>query len=435
MKKRYLVIGIGAALLLAGGLFVVFGCNSAGSSALSYPSYGGTDPKGDFIVVLMDRDNQQVKKINFTEGETESSQSWYQYTAVSADTEYASGFSIVNRIDIEGGGYVLFAEIPDAACVFQAFDSEGHGDGNPVFLVAREAPAASSFYSRAYNWVKFIIDPTGTDSDMSCGFAAFDTSGEAGEMYGAAYSRKEEFLDESDGLSNINPSGDAGIDALTWDSGSGAFCIWEGATGDWSQAMAVTGTASGALILDWGPGAGGGGALAVPQTSAVDTLSTFWPVVDGTYLTMAYGYSFGEGAEIGPVKVVIMSEGSAGAIDVFNYSYRIEGGDSYLYNGPLALTRVEDEDISISFQDVAGNDLAASTVVQNAHKCQGAFVAYDSDEGYELLIMMAFDPSGRFFGFTMFEWISSEEQLTVRFGLGVKDANYDDAKAPSIPIG
>ena len=154
MKKAVIISIIGAALLLAGGLFFVFGCGAGAEDvAGGLPSYGGTDPKGDYIVVIVDRDNGQVKKINFTEGETEASQSWVSYTAVEAGAQYASGFSIVNSIDIGGGAFVLFAEIPDAACVYQAFDSEGYGDGNPVFLVARETPAASSFYSRAYNWV------------------------------------------------------------------------------------------------------------------------------------------------------------------------------------------------------------------------------------------------------------------------------------------
>jgi hypothetical protein len=217
---------------------------------------------------------------------------------------------------------------------------------------------------------------------------------------------------------------------LTWDSGSGTFVIWDSelGTGNWNGATAVSGTASGALVLDWGPSVGGGGALAVPQTSAVDNLSTFWPTVTGTYLTMTYGYEYDEGAEAGPVKVVLYSDGEAGAIDVFDYSNRTDGGGSF-FGEPIALTRVEDfesgprdEAISVSFQNVAENNLASSTVVQNTHLCKGAFIAAPSSE---LIIMVGFDPSGRFFGFTMFQDLGDGYYI-VRFGLGVKDENYDD---------
>jgi len=433
MKKlKKIILCLIGASMLTGALFLL-SCSGAGDGEAGLPSYGGTDPKGDYIVVMIDRENSKAMNINYTAGETESSQTWLSYTSVAADSEFARGFSIVNSIDLGGGQTVLFSEYPEAALVYMMVDGDDNAVGNPVFLVYRDAADKSSFYARAYNWVRFFIDLSGTDSDMSCGFAAFDTSGdEAGKMYGASYSRKEEWDFESDGLSNINEGGDAGIDALTWNAESNSFCIWNSGVNNWNDAVTVTGTASGALILDWGQDAGGGGALAIPQTSAVDTLSTFWPTVEGTYLTMTYGYTDGKGAETGPVKVVVYSDGS---IDVYDYDDSTVTGES-AFEEPLALTRVEDfeggpvpeEDISVSFEAVAGNEFATSPVVKNAHLCKGAFLTHYTDEGYELLIMVAFDPSGRFFGFTMFELISELEQLTIRFGVGVKDSAYDDTK-------
>jgi hypothetical protein len=435
--KKIILCLIGAGML-TGALFLLLSCSGTGDGEAGLPSYGGTDPKGDYIVVMIDRENSKAMNINYTAGETESSQTWLSYTSVAADSEFARGFSIVNSIDIGGGNTVLFAEYPEAALVYMLLDG-GEAVGNPVFLVYRDTADKSSFYARAYNWVKFFIDPLGMGSDMSCGFAAFDTSGdEAGKMYGASYSKKLDFENDEmypDGLSNINEGGDAGIDALTWNAESNSFCIWNNGVDNWDDAVTVTGTASGALILDWGPDAGGGGALAVPQTSAVDNLSTFWPTVEGTYLTMTYGYTDGVGADTGPVKVVVHSDGS---LDVYDYSDRTDTGTSF-FEEPLALTRIENvtdgpvTDVAIweSFAIEAGNGVASSPVVQNAHKCQGAFIVqYIVPEESELLIMMAFDPTGRFFGFTMFEWISSEERLAVRFGLGVKDSDYDDTKVP-----
>ncbi len=433
MKKRNLIIGIGTALLLAGGLFLLLGCGGEGGAGVSYPSYGGTDPKGDFIVVMLDRNNSKVKKINYTLGETESSQPWYDYTAIAANTPQASGFSIVKSIDIGDGAYVLFAEYPDAVCVFQAFTAVGIGDGNPVFLVYRDAADKSSFYSRAYNWVKLLIDTegSGADSDVSCGFAAFDASGKAGKMYGAAYSKLENWKSSGDvnGVSNINEGGGAGIDALAYDAGSMAFCMWNGSVGDWSNAVAITGTATGALVLDWGQNVGGGGAIAVPQTSAVDDLPTFFTAMAGTYLTMTYGYVSNYQEERGPVKVVIDSDGT---LNVYDFGDRTDTGDPYT-DEPLALTSVEDfeggpvmdEDIVDTFYTVAGNGEAESTVVQNAHLCRGAFLGTYGD----ILMMIGFDPSGRFFGFTLFDDLG-DGVYAVRSGIGIKDEDYDNAMVP-----
>jgi hypothetical protein len=441
MKGKTVAVIVCAIALFVGGLFLIWSCSSEGGAG--YPSYGGTDPKGDFIVVMIDRENSKIMKINYTAGETESSQQWYPYTTVAPDTAYGSGFSIVNTVDLGGGAFVLFAEFQEAACVYQAFDEFGDANGNPVYLVYRDAADSSSFYSRAYNWVKFFIDSTGggADSDMNCGFAAFDASGQSGRMYGASYSKRDDFindLDHPDGLSNINETGDAGVDGLTYDAETMTNVIWNDGVGNWDGAIAVTGTASGALILDFGPSEGGGAGLAVPQTAAVDNLATFWPTVTGTYLTMVYGYSNAGGEEIGPVKVVIYSDGS---IDVYDYNDSTVTGTSF-FDEPLELTRVEDvpdgpvaeESISESFLYEAGNGSAASTVVQNAHLCKGAFIARyftGGDYDFEQLIMMGFDPSGRFFGFTMFEWDEYYESLTIRFGLGIKDADYDDEKVPA----
>jgi hypothetical protein len=437
--KKIILCLIGAGML-TGALFLLLSCSGTGDGEAGLPSYGGTDPKGDYIVVMIDRENSKAMNINYTAGETESSQTWLSYTSVAADSEFARGFSIVNSIDIGGGNTVLFAEYPEAALVYMMVDESGDAVGNPVFLVYRDAADKSSFYARAYNWVRFFIDPSGPGSDMSCGFAAFDTSGdEAGKMYGASYSKNLDFNDDEmypNGLSNINASGDAGIDALTWNAESNSFCIWNSGVDNWDDAVTVTGTASGALVLDWGPDAGGGGALAIPQTSAVDNLSTFWPTVEGTYLTMTYGYdSYWETADTGPVKVVIAGDGETGTLNAYDYDYNTTGGG--FLGEPVPLERLEDfaggpeyptTTIMQSFQTVSGNALATSPVVKDAHKCRGAFIVQVGDS----IIMVGFDPSGRYFGFTMFE-DTGDGYYTVRFGVGIKDADYDDTKAPPEP--
>ena len=85
-------------------------------------SYAGSQPVGDFVEVQIDRDNSQVRRINYTNPEDSG---WLSYTAVASTDTQAQGFSILNRAEAGNGYYVLFAEFPNAAIVYQIFDSTG----------------------------------------------------------------------------------------------------------------------------------------------------------------------------------------------------------------------------------------------------------------------------------------------------------------------
>jgi hypothetical protein len=90
---------------------------------------------------------------------------------------------------------------------------------------------------------------------------------------------------------------------------------------------------------------------------------------------------------------------------------------------------VSGDTISETYQTVSGNASAASSLVQQAHLCKGAFIAEKTSTN-EIVVVM-FDPIGRFLAFTMFKPLAADDgdltnDFEIRFGLGIKDAGYSD---------
>ena len=52
MNRKTFAVIVCVITLFVGSLFLIWGCSTEGEGdGLVYPSYGGTDPKGDFILI------------------------------------------------------------------------------------------------------------------------------------------------------------------------------------------------------------------------------------------------------------------------------------------------------------------------------------------------------------------------------------------------
>jgi hypothetical protein len=213
------------------------------------------------------------------------------------------------------------------------------------------------------------------------------------------------------------------VDTFTYDAETVSNIIWTTTEGAWDYAITMTGTASGAVILDFGPETGGGMGLAIPQTDLIDNATSWWSSASGTYFTMVYEYDLSTlDEEITPMKMVITP---GGFIRVFQYEDSTETGTPVFNKELVAFKDFPSgpnagEPIRLTFQTVSGNVSANATTVQNAHLCKGAFISEDMVE--DQIVTSIFDPSGRFFGFTMFD--NEGFDYILRFGFGIKDDNY-----------
>lgn len=405
MKRGAVLFSFFVCIILA----LSSGCgDSSDDKSATIITYAGSEPVGDFVVVQIDKTNSKVRRINYTTDPDEDT-GWLPYTAVSAAD--AEGFSILYRVNVTGG-YVIFAEFPNTAVVYQMFDASDDPVGWPVYVVYRERVDKSSYYEKAYNWMKFTIDSTPADSEMEAGFAAFDTSAEEGLLYGAGYYS----LDDS--INDINDGDVAKISTFVENTELIANTMWTGTEGDMNTALTLTGTASGTNILDFGPGAGGGMGLAIPQSDV--TLAT----AAGTYFVLVYeNDKTADTSTVQPMKVVI--SGTSPNIEVFQYSDNTSTATPVLSNDLTAiadLTAPESPNgiaIKTQFATASGNAAAASAVVKSAHLCEGSFVAIDAGGNYVINLM--FDSQGGFCGFSMFDTTGND---IIRFGFGIKDANY-----------
>ncbi|UCB46605.1 MAG: hypothetical protein JSV25_04080, partial [Spirochaetota bacterium] len=338
--------------------------------------------------------------------------------------EHAQGFKIIKKVDLGVDGFVLFAEFPQAACVYQKFDSLGDADGNPVYVVYRVQVDKSSYYEKAFNWMKFYIDSTLDQSDMSTGFSAFDTSGEQGLLYGAGYSKKREAEEaEEGGVENINSLGTTKVDDFTADSETSANILWTGDVGDMATAISMVGTASGAVIMDFGTDTGGGMGLAIPQA----TMS--FGQLAGTYFTLVYGFDQDTNEQtISVMKTVIKSDQS---LEVYDFADKTDNPSNAVFDqdftpvGTLDGGPLYPETIAETFQRISGCGDAASSVVNNAYSCNGSFVA--QDVASDITVVAQFDSTGRFFGFTMFDNNTDATDYVLRFGLGIRDTGYTNS--------
>ncbi|MBN2041348.1 MAG: hypothetical protein JW864_15010 [Spirochaetes bacterium] len=379
-------------------------------------SYAGSMPVGDFIVIQINRESSLVRRINYTPDPDEDS-GWLAYFSVPADDENAEGFSIIKRVELTGGHYVLFAERADTALVYQEFDSTHNPAGWPSFVILRERVDRSQYYEKAYNWMRFRIEeiPT-TNSAMEAGFAAFDSESNFGIMYGAGYRSAEP---PGDCIGDINDSADTSrVDNFTYNTELTANTMWTGAESDMNAAVNLAGTASGSNMIDFGQSVGDGGSgLAVPQSDVTLTEA------EGTYLLMCYENNQTTHTNtVEPMKLVISGSGMHLKLYVYSQNTITELPVFTASLKPVAaLTAAESPGGAVAiinqYAATSGNIGAHSETVRNAHMCRGSFFAQDSD----CIINIIFDPDGLFCGFTMSDTESDE---IIRFGFGIKDTEY-----------
>lgn len=320
--------GVAFLLALAAGLLLQ-DCTlvQGGPDGIRY--YGGSVPTGDYVEIRIDESAGVVRRINHSTGEDSG---WLFY---GPETDMASGFTILNRAIIGVDSFVVFAEFPGAACVYQEFDSSVSPTasvGYPVYVVSRESVGRRAYYGQAYNWMEFRIDDLG-ESDMNTGFAGMDLSSNNGRLFGAGYSHRRELRGEGvggTGVEDINPTGALRVDEFAYSPELVSHVLWDPShPGDMGYATVMSGTASGTNILDRGILAGGGMGMVIPQTVSRD-LS---PLCAGTYFTLFYELDGQSGAaENGPLKIVVTSGGSLRA---FGYEDSTAEPASALFAQPL----------------------------------------------------------------------------------------------------
>lgn len=398
---------------------------------LKLKAYGGSDPKGDYILFEVDPGAQQVRYINFSTGTTNG---WYDYSPLMASDPLANGFSIIQKATLLSNAYqslfVLFAEFPKAACIYQLFQvSNGLTNtvGNPVYIVYQDQLQKNHLYGRAYNWLKFRAGSNPTLSDIETGFAAFDNSSKNGKMYGVKYNPRNKKGDDATncGVDSIDQKDAMGLDSLVQNTSAGALTHWLGADGDWTRSVSLTGSPTGPIVVDFGTNNGGGSGLAIPQTTAVSNISDWWATVSGVYVSFAYEYdSKNNLVSIRPMKVQIST---SGMVKLMEYTDHVKGPSVFSHYVSMMATDdtssspKSDMTIKDLLKQNAKNDLADSEGVKNANLCLGSFIYSAGNTVFNIV----FDPAGQYLGYTMYEDKGSKK-YTIRFGLGIKDSGYND---------
>jgi len=311
---------------------------------------------------------------------------------------------------------------------------------NPQYALIRENLTKNDVYEDKYNWMTFKIDQDATeDSDMSCGFAAWDAETNNGHMYGAGYSRKAEKLDWNDatnGISNINREGNVSVDGFGTDALTKSLYFYSGGTEDWDHRVTLTGTKSGSTILDFGPDSGGGSGLAIPQASSKAWNANY----EGTYFMMVYEYASYQdngpsdnGTSVKPMKCVLES---GGVLKVYDNTGDTSKPEHIVFQAtlvPLAdLDSSQSPGGTIAISDQFGfssmlyDNSPDDPDLDNANQCFGAFIGQvDTSESFDVIMVM-FDSDGRFGGFTMFTDVKSSYDYAYRFGFTIKDDNYSN---------
>ena len=145
MKRNSLVLLV-LGIIILGAIALMSSCPTPAEPQITH--YAGSDPKGDYIEIQINHDEAKVRRINHT---TLEDSGWLSYTP---ETAMSSGFSILYRVVTDATHFVLFAEFPQAACIYQAFDNTTPPpvtEGNPVYVVYREQVSTSTYYAKAYN--------------------------------------------------------------------------------------------------------------------------------------------------------------------------------------------------------------------------------------------------------------------------------------------
>ena len=240
-----------------------------------------------------------------------------------------------------------------------------------------------------------------TQGNYEAGFAAFDTDA-TGHMYGAAYNDRAKIESWVKDINDNNIS----TSQFVYDSGQVANKY---------GSLTLIGTQSGDFAIDFGPN--NGAAFAVRQAASKDWSLNY----NGTYLTMIYENRPSELQKqtVEPMRVTFNGVNSFEAAKLGQQTPLVSGillSLEDLPNGP------HDQDsppftITQDFARFSSCASAQSSIVKNAYKCHGGFIA--QTDGSKVLTFF-FESGGRFFFFNMLE----NTGPVYRFGFGIKDPNY-----------
>lgn len=397
-------------------LLVISGCFLFPRQSI-VKTYGGSDPKGDYIEVVIDSTAQTVTHHNYTTNENNGPFSYFRVT----DPSRNKGFTILYETEPvnAAGEYALFTLMDGVALIYQMFDSMGTpGDytddvtmGNPVYALSRVEVNMNTYQGTAYNWLEMKIGAA--QGNFAAGFAAFDSNSDApaGRLYGAGYNNRAEvegWAGFVNGINNINNPPVLATSAFTMDS-----TIKANTCNTANGLLTMIGAGSGDFILDFGvnpvSAEGNGAGFALRQAAVKD----WQPVYNGVYFALVYENNAGGTAQkVQPMKFTTNN----GNIQVFKFDdgtgvFNQNFSDLETFSGGPGGSPV-----TAQFQTVSGCAGAESTVVQNAYQCHGGFIW--SDSGSVVVCMM--DPAGRYMFFTMFEKIGLAD-YNYRFGFAIKD--------------
>lgn len=419
-------MGMAAMVLFMGAAVFLAGCNDSDSDSGSgvNSSYGGSIPKGDYVTAEIEGD--QITITNKTI-HMEHTLAYGDLPENIPDT----GFSIVKATTESDrlGNYYLMTLREGAVLGLQKTDSDltPISGEMPIYTFSRTTLTADDLKGRAYNYMELFSSTEKLSVEV--GIVGFDTDA-SGRLYGAAYDSEDGELYSITDEDGVFDSGDEFTLEEMESQPDGSLVLWEDEVEDnWINATTLTGSASGALVLDHGPGeiAGGGAGFAFPQVTETDP-DAFWDTVEGSYLVTAYA-SFDDSenlVEFYRLKASQRVEGEWPGVFELYYPDKT----NYLFEIPVCpLT----SDRSSEIDAIAAFSEAESQAVRNAASGRGIFQEDSEDPDFFLV----FDPEGNYLlavkagHGTQSEVGISDISSVTGYGLGIKDPNWRLPEEPA----
>ena len=371
------------------------GCGGGGggsSTVASIPDYGGSIPQGDYVTATISGNQVQLKNATL---DTEETRTFSDFTT--------TGSSIVKKTESDSSGnfYYMFL-VEGQVLSMQKMDSNDDPIGLPLYMFDKSSLSADNLKGRTFNFMEFFADAEASDSAaVEMGFIGFDTDAD-GRLYGAAFDSdgSSYSITDEDGAPD---SGDEFVLSGTEGQADGSLVLWENGADNWAAATTLTGTPSGALVMDHGPDAGGGAGFAFPQVTGTGP-DTFWSTVAGDYFLIHYDDT--NNVEFFKCVVAQTSPGSwPGTVNF----YSVETGN--LVSGPVNVIQLESSNRT-DVETLADFDAAQSSVVQDAEQGNGLF----QEEGEDPDFFISFDPQGNYIGVVDLDGKA--------FAIGVRDRNW-----------
>ena len=386
-------------IVLMGTAVFPAGCNDSdsdsGSSSASVPDFGGTIPKGDYVTAEINGD--QITIANKTTGE--------ETTLSFGDPPEESNSSILKMTEFYKDGYYLMVLLEDSVLALHKINSEMEPVTTdlPMYMFNKTTLTADDLKGKAYNFMEFFGGADAGNLFVEVGIVGFDTDA-SGRLYGAAFDSEEEANNPEDPFYSI--TNDDFTLAMTDPQPDGSLVLWENGVENWNAATTLTGSTSGPVVLDHGPGAGGGAGFALPQVTETDP-DVFWDTVEGTYFVIAY-VDMGSGENEVQYHPCTVRQQSSG------------GWDGYLNLEGAILDDIPIEPLQESFSDdieeAADFSADESSVVENAAAGKGIFQQAGEDPDF----LIAFDPAGHYI-----LGVKTGDGGISGFGLGIKDPDFE----------